>query len=74
MLSDTFEKEPLLEASVDSCIDSEPVYGNIGFKVAPIKVEDLWDYVTNNKCNDYEGLRREYKVRIHLEVSVCLSI
>ena len=25
-------------------------------------MEDLWDYVKNNKCNDCEGLRREYRV------------
>ena len=62
VLSDTFEREPLLEAASGSSNESEPVYGNIGYTVSPVKVEDLWDYVKNNKCNDCEGLRREYKV------------
>ncbi|XP_060596915.1 receptor-type tyrosine-protein phosphatase F-like isoform X1 [Ruditapes philippinarum] len=56
------DSDPLLDASVGSDTDSEPIYGNIGFDVAPVKVEDLWDYVKNNKCNDCEGFRREYKL------------
>lgn len=55
------DNDPLLDGNV-SDTDSEPVYGNIGFTVAPVKVEDLWDYVKNNKCNDFEGFKREYKV------------
>ena len=58
-----FERDPLLESTTQvSDVDSEPVYGNIGFNVPPVKVEDLWDYVKNNRCNDCEGFRREYKV------------
>ncbi|KAL4236769.1 hypothetical protein ACF0H5_005154 [Mactra antiquata] len=56
------DSDPLLDASIGSDTDSEPVYGNIGFDVLPVKVEDLWDYVKNNKCNDCEGFRREYKL------------
>ena len=53
----------MLEAATSaSSIESEPVYGNIGYTVEPVRVEDLWDYVKNNKCNDCEGLRREYRV------------
>lgn len=63
LFSETVDSDPLLDASAGSDTDSEPVYGNIGFDVAPVKVEDLWDYVKNNKCNDCEGFRREYKVR-----------
>lgn len=57
------DSDPLLDAaSTVSETDSEPVYGNIGFEVVPVKVEDLWDYVKNNKCNDCEGFRRDYKL------------
>ncbi|XP_076441135.1 receptor-type tyrosine-protein phosphatase T-like [Babylonia areolata] len=58
------EAEPLLEASSARPVESEPVYSNVGAGavVAPIKVEDLWDYIRNNKSNDMEGLKREYKM------------
>ena len=56
------ERDPLLDGNI-SDTDSEPVYGNIGFDVVSVKVEDLWDYVKNNKCNECEGFKREYKVK-----------
>ena len=58
------EAEPLLEASSARPVESEPVYSNVGAGVtmATIKVEDLWDYIRNNKTNDMEGLKREYRV------------
>ncbi|KAL8625683.1 hypothetical protein ACOMHN_043958 [Nucella lapillus] len=58
------EAEPLLEASSARPVESEPVYSNVGagVTVAPIRVEDLWDYIRNNKTNDLEGLKREYKM------------
>lgn len=61
------EAEPLLEHSSQRVQDAEPVYSNVGIglqSVPPIKVEDLWDYIRNNKSNDMEGLRREYRVRV----------
>ncbi|KAH3848630.1 hypothetical protein DPMN_091010, partial [Dreissena polymorpha] len=61
---DTMDHNPLLGECPDavSDTDSEPVYGNIGFDVVPVRVEDLWDYVKNNKCNECEGFKREYKL------------
>ncbi|PVD22956.1 hypothetical protein C0Q70_16216 [Pomacea canaliculata] len=59
------EAEPLLEHSSQRVQDAEPVYSNVGIglqSVPPIKVEDLWDYIRNNKSNDMEGLRREYRM------------
>lgn len=44
--------------------DSEPLYGNIGVTVSSIKIEDLWDYVKQNKENDLDGFKREYKVSL----------
>ncbi|WAR24720.1 PTPRM-like protein [Mya arenaria] len=64
---DTMDVDPLLGAARSgggghvSDTDSEPVYGNIGFEILSVRVEDLWDYVKNNKCNDCEGFKREYK-------------
>ncbi|WAR24729.1 PTPRT-like protein [Mya arenaria] len=65
---DTMDVDPLLGAARSgggghvSDTDSEPVYGNIGFEILSVRVEDLWDYVKNNKCNDCEGFKREYKL------------
>ncbi|XP_076463157.1 receptor-type tyrosine-protein phosphatase T-like isoform X2 [Babylonia areolata] len=58
------EVEPLLEASSDHPVESDPVYSNVGagLTMAPIKVEDLWDYIRNNKSNNMEGLKREHKM------------
>ncbi|XP_070194103.1 receptor-type tyrosine-protein phosphatase epsilon-like [Littorina saxatilis] len=58
------EAEPLLEASSARPVESEPVYSNVGagLTILPIKVEDLWDYIRNNKSNDMEGLKREYRM------------
>lgn len=58
------EAEPLLEASNTRSVESEPVYSNVGAGVhlGTIKVEDLWDYIRNNKANDMEGLKREYRL------------
>nr|KAG5710302.1 hypothetical protein BaRGS_009018 [Batillaria attramentaria] len=58
------EAEPLLEASSGRPVESEPVYSNVGAGVVlgTIKVEDLWDYIRNNKANDMEGLKREYRL------------
>ena len=65
------EAEPLLEASSARPVESEPVYSNVGagLTVVPIKVEDLWDYIRNNKSNDMEGLKREYRVSVEGLVS-----
>ncbi|KAK3576165.1 hypothetical protein CHS0354_016972 [Potamilus streckersoni] len=59
---ESFESEPLIEASTASDGESEPIYANIGYTVLPVKVEDLWDYVKNNKVNDAEGFRKEFKL------------
>ncbi|KAL8611618.1 hypothetical protein ACOMHN_064739 [Nucella lapillus] len=60
----SMEAEPLLENSSARPVESDPVYSNVGtgLNAANIKVEDLWDYIRNNKCNDMEGLKREYRV------------
>ena len=34
----------------------------------PIPVDDLEDYITSRKANDYEQLRKEYMVRILVSV------
>ncbi|OWF35537.1 receptor-type tyrosine-protein phosphatase S-like isoform X1 [Mizuhopecten yessoensis] len=62
---DDVEAEPLIEHSTGTATDaeSEPLYGNTGIGIFPaVKVEDLWDYVKQNKENEAEGLRREYRL------------
>ncbi|XP_071118953.1 receptor-type tyrosine-protein phosphatase mu-like isoform X3 [Haliotis cracherodii] len=57
------EAEPLILPSIDNDLESEPIYGNVGnITIPPIKVEDLWDYIRASKENDYDGLKREYKL------------
>lgn len=59
------EAEPLILPSIDNDLESEPIYGNVGnITIPPIKVEDLWDYIRASKENDYDGLKREYKVTL----------
>ncbi|KAK0064948.1 receptor-type tyrosine-protein phosphatase alpha, partial [Biomphalaria pfeifferi] len=60
---DNIDSEPLINSPLNDCIlDSEPMYYNSDDVIAPIKVEDLWDYIRSNKQNDLEGLKREFKL------------
>ncbi|XP_041359099.1 receptor-type tyrosine-protein phosphatase T-like isoform X2 [Gigantopelta aegis] len=59
---DNIEIEPLILPTTEYDIDTEPIYGNVGIDIPPIKVEDLWDYIRSSKENDYEGLKREYRL------------
>ena len=65
LFPDSFEIDPLIEPSTCTGTDndSEPVYGNVGCAIPPIRVEDLWDFVKQNKENNMEGLKTEYRVR-----------
>lgn len=60
-VQENFEIEPLIE-SATTTDQNEPLYGNLGLTIPPVKVEDLWDYIKRNKENDMEGLKSEYKL------------
>ncbi|XP_035826839.1 receptor-type tyrosine-protein phosphatase alpha [Aplysia californica] len=60
---DRVESVPLMETvSTDILLDNEPAFPGEEQEVAPIKVEDLWDYIRAAKQSDLEGLKREYKL------------
>lgn len=61
--AENIEVEPLIEnASTEILLSTEPVYSNTNEAIAPIKVEDLWDYIRSAKMNDLDGLKKEFKV------------
>ncbi|XP_059158477.1 receptor-type tyrosine-protein phosphatase mu-like [Physella acuta] len=60
---DTFDQDPLIDLPKKApMLDTEPMYCNADDIIAPIKVEDLWDYIRSAKQNDLEGLKKEFKL------------
>ncbi|CAL1529511.1 unnamed protein product [Lymnaea stagnalis] len=61
--SENIDIEPLINTTKKEILmDIEPLYCNTDDVIAPIKVEDLWDYIRTAKQNDLEGLKREFKL------------
>ena len=56
---------PTNDITSNNEIEPEPIYVNISTKKQsnPIKINDLADYIRQNKKNECEGFKKEFGVR-----------